>query len=123
MQVCNHSFGWKVPVSHGLHDSFRVGTFWYDPAGHGWYLSELEFVLFTHFPTGHSSFDGRADGEEEIDGEGEGHVSPNGIDFSSTLKFPPSLIRTESNIEAYKPFPVNKSQHIPSPDKSFMVST
>ena len=59
-------------------------------------------MLSTNVPIGHNSFDGRDDddGKEEIDGDGEGHVSPNGIDVSSAVKSPPSLIRTESNITA-----------------------
>ena len=47
-------------------------------------------MLSTNVPIGHgSSFDGRDDGREEIDGDGEGHVSPNGTDVSSALKSPP----------------------------------
>ena len=57
-------------------------------------------MLSTNVPIGHNSFDGRDDGREEIDGDGEGHVSPNGTDVSSAVKSPPSLIRTESNITA-----------------------
>ena len=100
MQVCDPLFGWYVPLSHGIHDSLRVGTFWYDPDGHCWHLSESDFVLSTNVPIGHNSFDGRDDGREEIDGDGEGHVSPKGMVVSSAVKSPPSLIRTESNITA-----------------------
>ena len=57
-------------------------------------------MLSTNVPIGHSSFDGRDDGREEIDGDGEGHVSPKGMVVSSAVKSPPSLIRTESNITA-----------------------
>ena len=72
-----------------MHASFRVGVFWYDPDGHGWHLSESDFVLSTNVPIGHSSFVGRDDGREEIDGDAEGHVSPNGTDVSSALRSPP----------------------------------
>ena len=54
-------------------------------------------MLSTYVPIGHGSFDGRDDGREEIDGDGEGHV-PKGMVVSSAVKSPPSLIRTESNI-------------------------
>ena len=71
-----------------MHFSFRVGTFWYDPDGHGWHFLESD----SYVPIGHGSFDGRDDGEEE------GHVSPNGTDVSSAAKFPPFLMIAESNV-------------------------